>query len=240
MPGRETEENGKTFVAKVYQFIRDPYKFIKEHPSSHLRYFLIPISWAVQRMLYADKTENIFKILLDLILILIFYLILINFADIRVSLLSAFIIAHTFNWLFNSGVWTLFSSKFGLKILNIENTPQIHHIKELQEKIKKEKSILCAAVYGSISRTENRKSSDLDVRIVRKSGIINGFRACFYAFIEKSKAFISKFPLDLYVVDCTKHLSKLRKDEMPVVLYDPEGIIEKLYPRVTYLKNECA
>ena len=42
--------------------------------------------------------------------------------------------------------------------------------------------------------------------------------------------------MDIYVLDNTKHLkTKIREDEIPVVLYDSEGILKKLYSKVNYL-----
>ena len=215
-------------------FINNPYKFVKKHPKSKLRYALIPSGWIFQGLLYADKTEKAFKILIDFILMLIFYLIFINFINILESLIYAFILAHTFNWFFNSNLMIVFTKKYGLSIRAFVISFQISYIEELQNRIKKENSIQCAAIYGSLSRNENCETSDLDVRIIRKPGVINGIRACSFCMFERTRAVFNKFPLDLFLLDSMKPLSKLRDDEVPVVLHDPDRKLEKKYPQVTF------
>lgn len=202
---------------------------------SSKKYILIIGNWVLQGLWYSDKTERAFKILIDLILTLLFFFVLISYINTIMSIIIAFIIAHTLNWLFNHHFWALVQ-----EVLKVgKNSPKeiIYYAKGIKDRASNKGSILCAAVYGSLCRGELSESSDLDVRIVRKPGIINGVHACLFGFLENIRAFLYKFPLDMHVVDSTKHLSKLRDDEVPVVLHDPNGILEKLYTQVTYFKE---
>lgn len=213
----------------LLKFINDPYKYVHANPTSNLKYFLIPIGWTFQGLLYADKTEKLYKICLDLALVLTSHPLIIYFTNAKWSIMYAFISAHTFNWFFNSGFWGHFRKKYGLFIRGVVIPYQMDEIKDLQTRIKKDKSIQAAAIYGSISRSANGKTSDLDVRIIRHLGVLNGFRACTFGFIERTRAFFKRLPLDLYVVDGAEHLYKLRADEMPVILHDPHKILENMY-----------
>jgi hypothetical protein len=45
--------------------------------------------------------------------------------------------------------------------------------------------------------------------------------------MERSKALFNRFPLDMYIIDSTKHLIKMRNDENPSALYNPNNILNK-------------
>lgn len=180
--------------------------------------FIILSNWTFQGMLYADKTERLFRLLLDGIMTLVFYAILVNFIpNGYIALIFAFLIAHTFNWIFNGQLFVL-GRYIGIK-------PNKHnefekYLKGLKYRAESTKSIQSVILYGSISRKDLKNSSDLDVRIIRKKGFLNGLRSCLFGLYERKWAFFNKFPLDLYIIDSVKHLSKLRVDENPIILYD--------------------
>lgn len=187
--------------------------------------FIILSNWTFQGVLYADKTERLFRLLLDGLMALILYVILINFISSGyVALIFAFLIAHTFNWTFNGQLFVL-GRYIGIKPNKHEDFED--YLKGLKYRAEGDKSINCVAVYGSLSRNEIKPTSDLDVRIIRKPGIINGLRACMFGLMERSRALFNRFPLDMFVVDNTKHLQKMRDDEAPQILYDPNGILRK-------------
>lgn len=189
--------------------------------------FIILSNWIFQGMLYADKTERLFRLLLDGIMTLFFYVILINFISSGyIALIFAFLIAHTFNWIFNGQLFVL-GRYIGIK--PNKHNDFTNYIEKLKYKVGKNKSIQLVVVYGSMSRKELKESSDLDVRIVRKTGIINGFRACFFGFSERKNALLNRFPLDLYIVDSINPLSKMRFDEVPIIIYDPDNLMKLQY-----------
>ncbi|MFZ3382337.1 MAG: nucleotidyltransferase domain-containing protein [Candidatus Methanoperedens sp.] len=189
-----------------------------------LKIFIILSNWTFQGMLYADKTERLFRLLLDCLMTIILYAI-INQLILGgyLALIFAFLIAHTFNWIFN-GQFFVLGRYIGIK--PDKHNDFIKFIKEFKFRIEQNKSIQLVVVYGSMARKELKESSDLDVRIVRKKGIINAFKSCFFAFSERKKAFFNRFPLDLYVVDSTNHLSKMRLDEVPIIIYDPDNLMK--------------
>ena len=198
------------------------------------RLIAFPFHWLFQGISQADKTEIAFRIFIDISLMLILFWGFINFTTITISALLAAVIAHTFNATFNGQMYVV-ARHFG-KSRTVKDLTD--YIKELKGRISKEESIQAAAIYGSFSRGEAKESSDVDVRVIRRRGIINGMKGCLFGFLERSKAFINKIPLDLYVLDSTKRLSNFRDDEIPLVLYDPEEIFATLYQQVNYLENE--
>jgi predicted nucleotidyltransferase len=192
-------------------------------PIFNFKAVVILTNWVFQGLLYADRTERAFKIILDITLtVVLFFAIPLPNAIIRLEI--AFLISHTFYWIFNGQLFAL-AKNFGV----VHNEPQriIDYANEIKERATKEKSIACVAVYGSLSREEIKSTSDLDVRIIRKTGFINGFNACMFGFRERNMALFNKFPLDLFVVDSPKHLLNMRSDEIPQLLYDPNNILKK-------------
>jgi predicted nucleotidyltransferase len=188
-------------------------------PIMDFKIVAVVINWIFQGLLYADTSEKIFKISVDLILTAIFFGAL-AFAfpagSIPVYLATSLLVAHTVNWTLNGQIFAL------LKTFNVvHNDVQI--ILDYADGIKRraavEDSIKTVLIYGSLSREEMTPESDLDVRIVRMPGVVYGVKACIFGLRERARALVAKFPLDIYVVDSEKHLRKMRADEIPEVLY---------------------
>lgn len=190
-------------------------------PLFRLKAVIILTNWLFQGLLYADRTERIFKITLDVITTIILFMALPSFSIVP-KIVIAFFISHTFYWIFNGQLFAL-AKNFGV----VHNDPQriIDYANSIKERASKEKSIDCVLVYGSLVRDEIKSTSDLDLRIIRKSGFFNGIKACVFGMIERSRALFNRFPLDMFVVDSINHLKKMRVDEKARVLYDPNNIL---------------
>jgi predicted nucleotidyltransferase len=172
------------------------------------------INWTFQSLLYMDKTEKVFKLILDLTLLVIFYILLNGVLTSILALLTSFIVAHTINWIFNGHLFALLKT-FGM--IKTKPATFINYINDLKDRSSNEKGILLVATFGSISRGELKETSDLDIRIVRKEGFFNGFKVCLFTMLERSRAFLNKFPLDIYVLDNSVKLSEL--SEKPILIY---------------------
>jgi len=195
------------------------------------RYIKFPLltlsSWFFQGILYMDTTERAFKILLDVLLFFPLYFVIMGHIPALLSVFMAIIVAHTLNWVFNGQIFVL------LKLLKLTKTGPGYfnqYLDDLKKRIEREDSILAAAAFGSLSRKELKETSDLDVRIIRKKGLLNGLRACLFVLLERNRAFFNKFPLDIYVLDhvstINKHIEKTEL-EKAIVLYDPAGVFRK-------------
>jgi len=175
------------------------------------------IHWFFQSILAMDRTERFFKIAMDAFLTILFSLILTQRYSFILSISLGWILAHTINFLSNGHIFAVLKC-FGL----------IKHQKDVMEKylismrfrIQAEPSLRWAAVYGSLSRGEMKETSDLDVRVIRNPGIINGLRACYFVMSERTRAHLKQFPLDILLLDGPRLLSSIRHDEPPFVIYD--------------------
>lgn len=192
-------------------------------PIFKFKIIVIFTNWLFQGILYSDKTEKMFKLCLDVIFTFIFFRLVFDPSN-YINLLLAFLMSHTFNWVFNGQLFAL-AKNFGI----VYNDPEkiIDYAYSVRDRASVEGSISCIIIYGSLVREEIKSTSDLDLRIIRKKGFLNGLRACIFGFKERSRALFYRFPLDMYIVDSSKHLLKLRQDENPVVLYDPDRIFIK-------------
>lgn len=185
-------------------------------PIFRFKVIIIFTNWLFQGILYADKTEKIFRLCLDIIIALLMYKFMFDSKN-HINLLIAFLTSHTLNWIFNGQLFAL-SKNFGI----IHNDPEriINYAYGVKNRASKEESIKSVILYGSLVREEIKSSSDLDLRIIRKNGLFNGLRACIFGLKERCRALFYRFPLDIYVIDSSKHLMKMRSDENPIVLYD--------------------
>jgi predicted nucleotidyltransferase len=175
------------------------------------------LHWLVQGLLYMDRTERLFKIGLDLVGGLLIGTLL----RLRLPRLAAFsagfFIAHTLNFLFNGHLWGVLKHFGGVQNSRDEFN---HEVESLKARLACEPSIIYAAAYGSLARGEWSPTSDLDVRMVRAPGMRNGWRASVFVLRERTRAFLSGFPIDIFVFDDYKFRTRMREDASPIVLKD--------------------
>ncbi|MEJ5201762.1 MAG: DUF294 nucleotidyltransferase-like domain-containing protein [Anaerolineales bacterium] len=168
------------------------------------------VHWTFQGVLYMGWTERLYKISLD---IMISFLMFIGFQSIlhwKIALLLSLLTAHTINFFFNGQFWAVLKC-FGL--VHTADDEFFSYVKALAQRAGREPSIQALIAYGSLARKERTPNSDLDARIIRKPGLVNGIRACTFLMLERSRALLARFPLDMYVVDTPFALEKLRPDE---------------------------
>ena len=182
--------------------------------------------WTFQGLPYMDWTERLFKLALDTVLTAGITVLLKTWTPWGVAAILAFPIAHSLNFFFNSHLWGVLKH---YRRVNTSSEDFHKYVEGLSQRAKHETSIQHLFVYGSLARHEWSPSSDLDVRLVRRPGLINGLRACWFALCERSRALFAKFPLDMYVIDRNEHLCKLSSHEQAVdifvqsiSLYDPD------------------
>ena len=189
-------------------------------------------NWLHQGVTYMDRTELYVRIIYELILVIGLCSVInyyFSIFSLLQSLVLAFLIAHTLNWLFNANFWALivFASP-GMKNRGSEKT--INYLKQLKIRIQDDKSISSALIFGSISRNVWHERSDIDVRFVREPGMRNIIPAAFSTMRERFLAFLYKQPLDLFLVDHIHSLEKMRDDESPFIVFNRNNEICIRYP----------
>lgn len=186
-------------------------------------------NWAHQGFFYLDKTERFYRIIWEMIPMTA-ALFLLSFLSIPIwgRVIISFLIAHTLNWMFNDNLWTCI--QFTLpNLLNPGNDKTKDYLMKMQSRMKKRSSVGGCMIYGSMSRGVWKEKSDLDVRILRKPGIINGFLGYLACWAERLIAVFSKQPLDIYMADSPEFLKKMRFDEYPIFIKADDCRLDNLY-----------
>lgn len=180
---------------------------------------IICINWAFQGIFYTKKTETIFKILYELSLLFIFCNLFIYFIDMTLlALFVGFLTSHTINWLINNNLFSLFKT---FKIFETTNETFISYVEKLKIEIQQNSSIMWVGIFGSQTLGEHSPFSDIDVRVVRNTGLMNAVRS--FLFVQKQRlwANLNKFPLDIYLLDNINELSNM--SELAIVLKPHNG-----------------
>lgn len=176
-------------------------------------------AWLFQGMLYMDKREIYLKVMLD---IGITYLLM----TLNLHFVFAFFIAHTINFAFNGQLFTMYTH---MGATNVTSDSFIEYVINLQKRLNQYNFISVAAAFGSISKGIYKATSDLDIRICPKKGSINWLKSVLLGFMERARAFVFGFPLDLYIFDIEIVRRKMKTDEPPIVFVDNSKIIDKFY-----------
>ena len=176
------------------------------------------VSWVFQGLLYMDRTERWFKLAIDGIVTAAVGIPigLLSPLGLGPALVVGFLLAHTANWVFNGQIFVVLKAFGGVRH-SMDQWER--YMRGLNDRIRREPSIRWAGAFGSLVRGQFSETSDLDVRIIRQSGFVNAIRACWFVLKERTRAFFSGYPLDIYVLDSERLLEKLRGDEAPVILH---------------------
>lgn len=207
-----------------------PVKKIKAVEGGNIKWIVTIKQWIHQGFTYLDHTEMFWRVVWEIIPFTAFLLLFYNVCNIRLwlSILLAFFIVHTLNWIFNYNFWTCIDFTFP-RVHNPGNDSTKEYLKGMQERMRRNKAITGCMVYGSMSRAVWHNKSDLDMRIMGKPGVINGLRAYLAVFRERLIAVKLKQPLDLYLADDIKFLQRMRKDEYPIFLKCADPRLKDFY-----------
>lgn len=154
--------------------------------------------WALQSLLYMDRTERWFKLGLDLAAVLVVRLLVGRALPAWAAWAAALGVAHTANFSLNGHMWGVLKH-YGL--VHHSGTAFARYVESALTRATRESAIESAWICGSLSHGAWSPESDLDVRLLRRPGAINGARACWFLLRERTRALCARFPLDAYVVD---------------------------------------
>jgi L-malate glycosyltransferase len=194
------------------------YAKLKNKPIRRLlRHPLVALAahWFFQSLFYMDRTERWFKLGLDAGLTLIIGLILSFWLFWPAAWLIAFLLAHTLNFLLNGQLWGVLKH---YDLINQSDEAFIKYAQAFKQRAEAESALQRLAIYGSVSHRQWSPSSDLDARLIRYPGLMNGLRACWFLTRERTRALLSRFPLDVYILDSEHSLQKLNPEEQAIDL----------------------
>jgi hypothetical protein len=160
--------------------------------------------WTLQSLLYMDRTERCCKLALDLALVVLVRLLLGGALPAAVAWVAALVVAHTVNFVLNAHLWGVLKH-YGLVCHTWE--AYARYVDGFFGRAEREPAIDSLWICGSLSRDAWSPASDLDVRLLRRPGMANGVRACWFLLRERTRALWCRFPLDAYTIDSKEGLS---------------------------------
>jgi len=182
----------------------------------------IPAGWVLQAIHSTDSTERLFRIIMELLLIIGVYFLLAPFA-LEISDVSLYgvviFIGHTLSWCFTGNFWVYLLDSFlvvknpGInKVLDFCNlTKSVFNYFDCAEEI---------LIYGSMCRDKFHGRSDLDLRVIRRTDSIKGLLALPLGYLLRVYSFFIVMPVDLQVVDSLGFLNQqMRSDEKPIIVF---------------------
>lgn len=186
-------------------------------------------NWAHQGFTYLDCTERFYRIIWELVPAMFFYWLMTTFgASVWVSVIVALLLAHTLNWIVNDNFWTCI--QFTLpNLLNPGNDKTKEYLAGMQDRMRRHESVGGCMIYGSLSRGVWQNKSDLDIRILRRKGIVYGLCAYIVVWEERLIALVKGQPLDIYMADSEEFLERMRSDEYPIFLKNSDTRLKMLY-----------
>lgn len=190
------------------------------------KYFTLIRNWAHQGFFYLDKTEMFFRVIWEIIPIVLLSFFF-NF-NIYISIFISFFIIHTYNWITNDNFWAVFIHSLPNQ-KNPGEQATIEYLTKMQKRLIASNAISAVLIYGSVTRNKWHDRSDIDIRFFREKGIFNGLISYLILRRERLIALLNKQPLDAYIADDIKFLKKMRDDEFPIFLKNSDLRITKEY-----------
>jgi len=185
------------------------------------RVFAAFSNWLFQGILIMCPSELCFRLGSELLLaIFIYYAIVPSLGESRAVILCL-LMAHTANWILN-GNFIGTQKFFGMKYDPTKVAYFLTRLKAGHQLLRSGVSMIAA--FGSWSRTGKlTEHSDLDIRVIRRPGLLNWLKANVFASVMRLTAVRYFVPLDLYVLDRRDQIYEhIRAEERPVMIYGPE------------------
>lgn len=192
----------------------------------------ITIGWFSHAIHSTDFSERVFRIVIEMLLMLLCFNLVIYKGPFKSDILSSaaftFIACHTIMWILDGNFWVYMLDSFHW----IRN-PGINRIISYVKLCRRifQMADLCDAIliYGSMCRGKFHNRSDLDLRIVRRNDSWLGVLCLPIALFLRIVSFFILLPVDLQVADSFEFLDQqMRKDELPIVVYFRDGFNENL------------
>lgn len=199
----------------------------------------IPRGWAHQGFFYLDRTQRTARIVFELVPTAFFSLLISRIFEISLSNIwlwaGSLFATHTLNWIFNCNWWAGILFTFpGLR--NPGEKTTCDYLNSMADRLRNISAVSGVMIFGSVSRRQWHERSDLDIRLLRRKGFVNGIIAAAVLFREKVIALFCRQPLDIYLADDIRFLKKMRADETPVFLKKNDPRLDKHYPESTEVR----
>ena len=182
--------------------------------------FMIFLSaWVLQGVHITNWREVVIRYGIDV-------LITMTLVSFGVHWLIAFLIAHSLNFALNGQLFAMFTHMGATKV----TADRILHCTcKMHDMIAQQEFIDASIAYGSLSRGCYKRTSDIDIRLIPAEK--GWWRTAFYAIWLRTWAFFSGYPLDMYCYEPNVVVTKMRSDELPIMVNERDKCMESWYPK---------
>jgi hypothetical protein len=193
----------------------------------------LPRGWAHQGFFYLDRTQRIGRVVFEIVPTVILAWLIGAIGGVGLSSVrlwcASLLIVHTLNWVLNGNWWAGVLFAFpGLR--NRGNRATCDYLNRMAERLRRDRSISGAMIFGSVSRGQWHERSDLDLRLLRRRGVCNGIAGVLVLSRERCIALWNRQPLDIYLADGILFLKRMRPDEPPIFLKKADPRLDRTYP----------
>jgi hypothetical protein len=185
----------------------------------------LPVGWLTHANHARDRSEKWFHYVVESVLLASSLMVLVAIERTgTVSIFLAIIIVHSVWWVVNGNCHVYLLDSFAsVHNAGIERT--ISYIEWCHRCFARTGCVSAILIYGSFCRQKFHRRSDLDLRIIRRPGLLAALFVLPMAVGARVVSLWRGVPTDLQVVDSGWFLSRqMRADEHPVVVYvDPHA-----------------
>jgi predicted nucleotidyltransferase len=197
------------------------------------RLWNLPRGWAHQGFFYLDRTQRIGRVVFEIVPAALLAGLIGAIGGIRLSNVwlwcASLLLANTLNWVLNGNWWAGMLFAFP-SLRNRGERATCTYLNDMAGRLKRDRSISGAMIFGSVARGQWHERSDLDVRLLRRPGVWNAVAGVLVLLRERWIALWSRQPLDIYLADGIPFLKRMRADEPPVFLKKDDPRLELAYP----------
>ena len=197
------------------------------------RLWNLPRGWAHQSFFYLDRTQRIGRVVFEIVPTVILACLIGVSGGIPLSAVwlwcGSLLTTHTLNWVLNGNWWAGLLFTFP-HLRNRGDRATCDYLNRMARRLKRDRSISGAMIFGSVSRGQWHERSDLDVRLLRRRGLFHAFEGILVLSRERWIALATRQPLDIYLVDGIAFLQRMRADEPPVFLKKDDLRLDLAYP----------
>jgi predicted nucleotidyltransferase len=197
--------------------------------------------WVFQGAMCMNWVERAHRYLLEAVMFAAIWALLMPVTGDATGGIAAFLLAHTASAVFNGHPFAVLVHDAGVHSVCFYRDPErfLRYVEGMHERTarKRPEYLDGALIFGSIVRGVFRETSDLDIRYIARAGVWNGFRAAHLVFLERLRATLRGFPMDVYMFRNAQEtaLKMNVNGEPPVALYSRDGEMERAFPAVKSL-----
>jgi predicted nucleotidyltransferase len=177
------------------------------------------VGWITHSLQDRDKSEIVLHVFVEFIIMAItFSYFSLQIQSMFLALVYSFFVSHTFMFIFDGQFYPYIHDSFK-SMNNAGINEAVLYLSKVRSHYINSSSVSAVLVYGSFCRQEFRLRSDLDIRVIRRKGILNLLKSILIGFKLRYLSILKKLPTDLLIVDSLEFVRKqMRDDEKPVAL----------------------